>query len=224
MASDKLNLRIHTAQAPETESSSAPRRRSARRIRLKTRLSFQERLLRNSCVACAVLLGVLTLGNLEQPWAVNASRHIEQALTMHIDLDQSLGQLSFVRKLVPESALVFFDLGSGHEFCLPVRGELSHAYTSAQPWLMFACDESSTVCSIADGSISAVSTLSDGSIGVMIDHGNGMESVYANLQDVQLQPGEQVPKGGAIGTCDPSLYFELRQNGAPANPMERMGL
>ena len=107
MASDDLKLLIHTASIPSNQPPAVPRpNRSARRLRIRTRLSFQERLLRNSLLACAVLLGVLALGNLEQPWAVKASRSIEQALTMKVDLDQSLGRLSFVQKLMPESALV----------------------------------------------------------------------------------------------------------------------
>ena len=91
MASDDLKLLIHTASAPAGIPQAAqvhPRRRS-RRLRVKARLSFQERLLRNSFLACVVLLGILALGNIQQPWAVRASEGIEQALTMKIDLSKS---------------------------------------------------------------------------------------------------------------------------------------
>lgn len=227
MASDDLKLLIHTASAPAGQISAPARthaRRTSRRVRVKTRLTFQERLLRNSFLACAVLLGVLALGNIQQPWAVRASEGIEQALTMKVDLDRSLGQLSFVKNIMPESALVFFNLSGDHELHAPVSGELSHAYSSAQPWLMFDCADGAPVCAAADGTISAVSPLSDGNFGVLIDHGDGRESVTANLTSVDLQPGDQVLKGGTIGASGGSVYFELRQGGESCDPSERMGL
>ena len=225
MASDDLKLLIHTAGAPEAAAAPiAARSRRPRRLRVKARLSFQERLLRNSFLACAVLLGILALGNIQQPWAVRASQGIEQALTMRVDLDQSLGQLSFVRNLMPESALVFFNLGGGHELQAPVQGELSHAYSAAQPWLMYDCAAGAPVCAAADGTISAVSPMSDGSYGVLIDHGDGLESVTANLASVDLTAGDQVLRGGAIGAATDSVYFELREGGAACDPSERLGL
>lgn len=224
MASDDLKLLIHTASKPESAEEPARMPRPARRLRIKTRLSFQERLLRNSFLACAVLLGVLALGNVQQPWALKASRGIEQALTMKVDLDQSLGQLSFVRKLMPESALVFFNLSGDHELQAPSQGELVHPWQSAQPWLMFSASAGTPVCAVSDGAVSAVSPLSDGSFGVLIDHGEGMESVIANLAEVSVKTGDEVLRGSAIGTAGESVYFELRQDGQPCDPTERMGL
>ena len=228
MASNDLKLSIHTARNPESEQEAAPMRRSRagnrRRSRLRAGLSFQERLLRNRFLACAVLLGILALGNLQQPWARKAADGIEQALTMKIDLDESLGQLSFVRNLMPESALVFFNLSGEHELLLPTQGDLTHAYSDAQPWLMFDATPGSAVCAVAGGSVSAVSALSDGSYGVLIDHGEGRESVTACLASTSVQTGDRVQQGDAIGTAGGELYFELRQGGESADPTEAMGL
>ena len=228
MASDDLKLLIHTSSGPEAAREStkeAPRPgRRARRLRVKTRLNFQERLLRNCCIACGVLLGALALGNLEAPWAVKASQGIEQALTMRVDLDESLGQPSFVKKLMPESALVFFNLSGESELLPPAQGELTHAYQAGQPWLMFDCAAGDAVCAAADGSIAAVSPLSDGSFGVLIDHGEGLESVTANLSEVSLRAGDAVLRGGIVGTAAGEVYFELREAGQSCDPTERMGL
>lgn len=228
MASNDLKLSIHTASKPETTPESTPGRRvrsqSHRRSRLRAGLNFQERLLRNCFLACAVLLGILALGNLQQPWAKKAADGIEQALTMKIDLDESLGQLSFVRNLMPESALVFFNLSGDHELLQPVQGELNHAYTASQPWLMFDTEPGTAVCAVADGTVSAVSQLSDGSYGVLIDHGEGRESVTACLIEVTVQSGDKLARGVEIGFAGDSVYFELRQGGEGADPTEAMGL
>ena len=228
MASNDLKLSIHTASKPESASEPTSGRRARsqmrRRARLRAGLSFQERLLRNCFLACAVLLGVLALGNLQQPWAKKAADGIEQALTMRIDLDESLGQLSFVRNLMPESALVFFNLSGDHELIQPVQGELTHAYSASQPWLMYDTEPGEAVCAVADGTVSAVSQLSDGSYGVLIDHGEGRESVTVCLMEVAVQSGDKLVRGADIGTAGDSVYFELRQGGESADPTEAMGL
>lgn len=190
----------------------------------RPKLSAGDRMLRNTAVACALLLGVLALGNIRQPWAMRASETVQRALTMHIDLDSSIGRLSFVRDWMPESALVFFNLDGGAELAAPVAGELKHAYSDDQPWLLFACPEDSPVCAAADGTVTAVSELSGGSTGVLIDHGEGMETVYAYLSSASVQPGDAVSRGQALGQSAAQLYFELRQSEATVDPTERMGL
>lgn len=190
----------------------------------RPKLSAGDRMLRNTAVACAMLLGVLALGNIRQPWAMRASETVQRALTMHIDLDSSIGRLSFVRDWMPESALVFFNLDGGAELAAPVAGELKHAYSDDQPWLLFACPEDSPVCAAADGTVTAVSELSGGSTGVLIDHGEGMETVYAYLSSASVQPGDAVSRGQALGQSAAQLYFELRQSEAAVDPTERMGL
>lgn len=223
MPSDKVKLLIHTAEHHETPSQIATARKS-RRFASSRKLSFQEKLLRNSCFACAILLGILALGNVQQPWASKASGAIEKALTMEIDLDKSLGQLTFVQKLMPESALVFFNLNSENALLQPIQGNIVHPYSEAQPWLMFQTQQTASVCAAADGVVSAISPMADGAYGILIDHGNGLESVTACLNEIEVQSGSSVVRGGIIGSTDEYAYFELREGGESIDPTERMGL
>ena len=220
-----VRLLVHTSQKPEAaqraDSAAAPQLRT---VKTRARSSFQDRLLRKSFIACAVLLGILALGNIQRPWAVSASRHIEQALTMKIDLDESLGRLSFVRRIMPESARVFFNLSGDHELQAPVQGKCTHTYEPSQPWLMFEAEGGASVCAAAAGTVSAVSQLSDGSYGVVIDHGSGSESVTACLAFTTVHNGDAVPRGATIGSAAGAVYFELRQGGAACDPTAQMGL
>ena len=68
---------------------------------------------------------------------------------------------------------------------------------------------------------------------VMIDHGNGVETLYAHMLDNSLlvSVGDQIPKGYAIGRVGNTgysfgahLHFEVRINGTRVNPAWYIGL
>lgn len=207
-------IRIETPAAPKP----APRRSRHRA------LSRGDRLLRNSAYACALLLGVLALGNVDQPWAKKASESVERALTMRIDLDESVGALEFVKNLMPESALVFMNLSGETALGRPVDGALSHAWSNLQPWLIFNCAEGTEVRAAAAGTVTAVSPLSNGRYGVLVDHGEGVETLYAQLTDAAVSPGDAVARGDALGLASDNAYFEYRKGGESADPAALMGL
>ena len=220
-------LRIHTQLTPEPAAAApAPvKTRRKRRVRLsRPRASYGDRLLRNSAIACAALLGILALGNIRQPWAEKAADSIERALTMRINLDESFGDLTFVRQIMPESALVFLNISGGPELTSPVEGELTHPWQESQPWLLYACEAGSPVYADGAGTVSAVSKLSDDGYGLLIDHGGGLESVYANLEEVSVHSGDTVARGQQLGTGSERLYFEYRVAGEPADPSGKLGL
>jgi murein DD-endopeptidase MepM/ murein hydrolase activator NlpD len=66
---------------------------------------------------------------------------------------------------------------------------------------------------------------------VDIDHGNGLISRYAHLSKRLVKNGDVVLSGGTIGavgttgrSTGPHLHFEVRQNGAPLNPVRFLRL
>jgi len=63
-------------------------------------------------------------------------------------------------------------------------------------------------------------------IRVIIDHGNGFQTLYAHLQSIYVQPGQTVTRGSAIGKMGSSgrssgihLHFEIRKNGVAHDPL-----
>ncbi len=229
---ENSTLHIHTRLVPEAEPPEAPgaakkkarrRPRTAHRRGAPRRLGPGDRLLRNSAVACAILLGILALGNVRQPWAEKAADSLGRALTMRVDLDDSIGELKFVRQIMPESALVFLNLSGSAELTLPTDGAVQHGWSRLQPWLMFEPGNRPVYASDA-GTVTAISPLSDGRYGLLVDHGEGVESLYANLSEVAVTSGDSVGRGQQLGACEDGLYFELRQDGEAVDPTERLGL
>ncbi|MDJ1179920.1 peptidoglycan DD-metalloendopeptidase family protein [Roseofilum sp. BLCC_M91] len=61
---------------------------------------------------------------------------------------------------------------------------------------------------------------------VILDHGNGVTTLYAHASQVYVQEGQNVTQGDAIATTGstglstgPHLHFEVRENGTPVDPM-----
>lgn len=229
--SENSTLRIHATLRPHAKDVSRQpiriepaKTQRIKRHRIKPQMTRTDRLLRNSALACAMLLGVLALGNVDQPWARKASDTVENALTMRIDLDESIGALEFVRNVMPESALVFMNLSGRTALDRPVDGPVAHAWSNLQPWVMFNCGTNTSVRAISEGTVTAVSPLSEGKYGVLVDHGDGVESVYAQLAEVNVSSGDAVERGQSIGTGSDALYFEYRRNGESLDPSAEMDL
>ena len=61
---------------------------------------------------------------------------------------------------------------------------------------------------------------------VVVDHGGKHHSLYAHLADVAVAPGQDVAAGAVLGTADPAgadgpgVYFEMRYQGRPEDPMD----
>jgi murein DD-endopeptidase MepM/ murein hydrolase activator NlpD len=62
---------------------------------------------------------------------------------------------------------------------------------------------------------------------VIVDHGNGISSLYGHNSELLVVEGQKVRKGEVISrvgstgySTGPHLHFEVRQNGSPVNPMD----
>jgi septal ring factor EnvC (AmiA/AmiB activator) len=64
---------------------------------------------------------------------------------------------------------------------------------------------------------------------VIVDHGGQAYSFYGNLGTMAVQQGAQIARGHSVGTVGqgldglPSLYFEMRIDGQPVDPLQWLG-
>jgi murein DD-endopeptidase MepM/ murein hydrolase activator NlpD len=186
-----------------------------------------EKLLRNAAIACSLLLTLLALSNLNQPWTERTVASVRSAVTMRIDLDESLGKLHFVRDLVPDAALVFWNMGAG-DMTKPVSGQLFHPYDANQPWLLYQTGGAQPVRAALAGQVIAATQDANGAWTLMIDHESGEQTIYAYVAHAIVRIGQTVASGDQIGVTadadDARLYFELRKDGQPQDPSARLGL
>ncbi len=55
---------------------------------------------------------------------------------------------------------------------------------------------------------------------VIVDHGGGFYTLYANLTEMSAQVGTEVTAGTKVGVVADYLHFEIRKDGKPVNPTD----
>jgi septal ring factor EnvC (AmiA/AmiB activator) len=79
---------------------------------------------------------------------------------------------------------------------------------------------------VADGTIAFADTFAGYGKLVIVDHGNQVFSLYGHLLDISATRGARVGRGEVAGTAGfallgvPGLYFELRIDGRPVDPLQ----
>jgi len=129
------------------------------------------------------------------------------------------------------------------EFIVPVEGEIIKEFASdklvysetLKEWVVHTgldikAEKTTVVKSAEAGKVTAIKNDPRYGITVIIDHGNGYETRYANLLTAEfVNVGEEVTKGQTIGTVgntatfevldDFHLHFEILKNGEYQNPI-----
>jgi murein hydrolase activator len=116
---------------------------------------------------------------------------------------------------------------------LPVRGELANQFGGAREepgssWkgLFIRSVTGETVHAVADGRVVYADWLRGFGNLLILDHGQGFMSLYAYNEGLLRQVGDPVRGGDAVArvgssgaAAESGLYFELRRDGKPFDPM-----
>lgn len=116
----------------------------------------------------------------------------------------------------------------------PVKGELLNNFGAPRDetgvqWkgLFIRSTTGETVHAIADGRVVYADWLRGFGNLLILDHGGGYMSLYANNEGLVRQVGDAVRSGDAVaqvgssgGHAESGLYFELRRDGKPFDPMK----
>jgi len=96
--------------------------------------------------------------------------------------------------------------------------------TLDNPGIDIKASTGTTVKAVADGTVSSVKWLPGFNTLVIVDHGNGVRTVYANLATVNVSAGSGVRTGSTIGTTGENidgelLHFEIWNGRERQNPL-----
>ena len=90
-----------------------------------------------------------------------------------------------------------------------------------------ACDSGSHVIAAAAGTVSYTGYMGSGGITVMLDHGDGVFTVYHHLSAYSVVEGQKVEQGQVIAfsgntgvSTGPHLHFGVRVNGDYVDPLQ----
>ncbi|QCT04873.1 Peptidase M23 [Paenibacillus algicola] len=85
----------------------------------------------------------------------------------------------------------------------------------------------STIMASAPGKVIFAGTQGSYGKAVLIDHGNGYQTLYGHLSSISVSVGQSVRQGGKVGIMGSTgrstgvhLHFEIRKNGNQLNPMQ----
>ncbi|OYY94765.1 MAG: hypothetical protein B7Y41_04115 [Hydrogenophilales bacterium 28-61-23] len=119
------------------------------------------------------------------------------------------------------------------KLALPVAGEILNKFGQIREdggpaWkgLFIRARQGREVHSVGSGKVAFADWLRGFGNLLIIDHGNGYLSLYSNNESLYKQPGDPVQAGDVVATVgstggqdEPGLYFELRHQGKPFDPL-----
>jgi murein DD-endopeptidase MepM/ murein hydrolase activator NlpD len=121
-----------------------------------------------------------------------------------------------------------FSAPGGGSFSWPTTGMISQGFAWYHPGADIANRAAPPVIA-ADGGVVTVAGWPDNygyGNRVMIDHGNGYQTLYAHLSNIYVSTGQRVSKGQAVGKMGSTgrstgthLHFEIRFKGIAVNPL-----
>lgn len=115
------------------------------------------------------------------------------------------------------------------DFVWPASGRISQGFTWYHRGIDIANRDGPEVLAADAGTVIIAGWPDGQGYGnrVIIDHGNGYQTLYAHLSQVYVVEGQTVRRGSSIGRMGSTgrstgthLHIEIRQDGVPINPLE----
>ncbi|NMB47021.1 MAG: M23 family metallopeptidase [Firmicutes bacterium] len=93
------------------------------------------------------------------------------------------------------------------------------------PGIELSTSANASVSAVMDGRVQQIQSERVQGLAVILNHGDGWETIYRGLSQLRVREGDMVKRGQVIGTVGPSensqngrLLFEIRQGNTPLEP------
>jgi septal ring factor EnvC (AmiA/AmiB activator) len=110
----------------------------------------------------------------------------------------------------------------------PVNGQVRRRFSrgSASNGIEIAALEGADALAVHDGVVAFAGTFAGFGNLVILDHGSRTFSLYGDLLEITVKKGARIERGHRVGSVGPTpagpdgLYFELRVDGQPVDPLQ----
>ena len=176
-----------------------------------------EKLARNFAFAGILTLAVVAVRNAELPTGKTVLTAVREMIDA--DWDKSLGTISFVSNLLPETMAVFFETDMEASLTAPCMGSVAHAWSEEEPYIGYGA-VNGNVYAVSDGQVMSVAHGLEEERVVRVRHDNGLESMYYNLTSVNVREGDEVNAQTCLGTViqGKQALLEVRRAGRAVDP------
>lgn len=210
------NVKVRTRAARLEESITRPTEWKPKKTWGQKLLQLDQ-LARNLAVVAGLFLVVVAVRNTTAPEAHSVFGAIQASARM--EWDESLGKLSFVNSILPESVRAVWQETPAIQVFSPVNGNVVHAWSRQEPYLLID-SSSNNVRASADAEVMSIAHGLNEERIVRLRHDDGTETIYGNLQTCYAEVGDRVAAGEniAMKMDGQPLAFELRNEGRSVDP------
>ena len=187
----------------------------------QTRWISLDNLLRNVAVVGAIVLVIIAARNLEGTPTQSVFAALQSSMEM--EWDESLGKLSFVSNLLPESVLGVWSEQESVAVLAPMGGEVVHAWSREEPYIELQ-GTVTDVRAAANGEVMSIAHGMEEEVILRLRHDDHTETLYGNLAACYVDVGDYVFEGDIVATVleGKPLAFELRRNGRSIDPKGKL--
>lgn len=159
-----------------------------------TRTSSRGKWSARAAACMGIFLLVCILRAIPAPFVQDALSGVRMAVNEDIDIDRTLGQLKFVSNIQNDVASVFSSESvTAVAMSAPARGRVSARFVSGRyDGIDIVMQEGEDVYCAADGIVQEIGSNEQWGNYIRVRHNERVQSVYANLSDVNVLVGDSV--------------------------------
>ncbi len=165
-------------------------------------------------------------------------KQVRQDIQAVKEAGEKAGQLADSIKKAGESPIVeyggnaspparnFWEYFTGGKFSYPLKGQITQGYNSNNHGIDIAASKGTAIKAARDGKVIKAESVDVYGLTIIVDHGDGWQTLYAHCSEFGVKSGQKVFEGDAIAlvgstgnSTGPHLHFEIRFQGKTVDPV-----
>lgn len=189
------------------------------------------------CVLIGSLAGVVLYGSSFMSKVQSGAQKLQETITDLTDenellksenaqLEEKVAILSETinQKVMAEQELEAKRVEESQPTEFPLTGSVTvEEAEEPEPICIFTATEGTTVIAAATGTVTAIEDDADYGKRVIVDHGNGYQTIYRNQGDVKVKVDEEITRGTTIfviSNDNTKVGYQVTKDGAFISPMD----